>query len=154
MLLRSTVALVLRMEPPMRLHHSASIHFRKNNRGGAAQKATRHTIMAETYTTFVFSATDVDAEKALRRELLDRFPFGGDQAVSICGLMAGDALSVADAVRMALECRALSDGELRDFVNEMSEQLTWGDCLALAEKWELVDHDGEFVDARRQKESA
>lgn len=108
------------------------------------------------FTTYVFQHKDVEAAKALRKEMFDRYSFGGGGGAPthICGVMSGDALSVSDAIRMASDCRALDHSERAEFAVKMGEQLTWDDCLALAAEWDLQVQDGEFVNVPAEQVSA
>ena len=108
------------------------------------------------FTTYVFQHRDVDAAKALRTEMFERYSFGGDDgaATTICGVMSGDALSVADALRMASNCHELDPFERAEFAAKLGDQLTWEDCLAVAADWDLQVVDGAFVDASAEQVSA
>lgn len=102
------------------------------------------------YTTFVFCHANLPARNALCKELNARFPFGGEGLETrITALSSGDAMSVSDAMVLALDCTAIDLSERRELALEMAEALTWEGCLGVIAKWELaIDEFGELVDAR------
>jgi hypothetical protein len=100
------------------------------------------------YSTFVFRHADEAARKALTGELFERFPFfdEGEAPSRLTAVSIGDAMSVSDAMRMALECSELDPSERTELALEMAERGTWQGCMALASEWELrVNEVGELV---------
>lgn len=106
--------------------------------------------MAGEYSTFVFYHASEEDARGFRTEMISRYPFGGagKDVSQITAMATGDAMSVSDAMRMALECRALDRHERSEFALELAECVSWDDCVAHAKTWELRVRDGDFVDDR------
>jgi hypothetical protein len=104
--------------------------------------------------TFVFRHADEAEARRFCKELFDLYPFCGPGPTCVIACSTGDAMSVSDAVRMALECTAIDPSEQREFALEMAECNNWEDCMTLAAKWELRHEHGEFLDARKASEQA
>jgi hypothetical protein len=99
--------------------------------------------------TYVFSHADETEARRVSKELFERYPFGGDGATCTIACGRGDSMSVHDAIRAAMECRALDfSTERGEFALAMCECLNWEQCMALAAEWELRWIDGDFVDMR------
>lgn len=105
------------------------------------------------YSTFVFKHSSEKASRNFGREMFERYPFGaGGDDSSLCAVSVGDAMSVSDAMRMALECGALDPSERSDLALEMAERGTWEGCMALAKEWGLtVGEWGDFINAGEEK---
>jgi hypothetical protein len=102
-----------------------------------------------TEATFVFRHIDEAEARRFCQELFATYPFAGDGPTAVIAASTGDAMSVSDAVKMALECSAIDPSEQREFALEMAECNNWEDCMALAAKWDLRHEQGEFIDARK-----
>ena len=105
---------------------------------------------ADTYTTVVVKHTDAAAAQAFIQFAHAHWPFLPNDAAptQMTAISIGDALSVQEAMRSALECEELSRDERTEFALDLDANCyTWSECLAYAEKeWELAYRDGQFVD--------
>jgi hypothetical protein len=100
------------------------------------------------YETIVFRSRDEAAAQELRTHIFTRYPPMRDDAptcISACA--TGDAMSVQDAMRMALECREFDIYEQRELALEMAECVNWDDCIKKAEEWGMGVLHGDFVNA-------
>jgi hypothetical protein len=98
------------------------------------------------YSTFVFKhKTERDALRvfqAIRR----RWPMLSDRRTVNTAWSEGDAMSVADAGRMALECEVLDSFERRELALDVLNLNNWQACLAKFSEWELAIENGELVE--------
>ena len=92
--------------------------------------ASPPTIDGDNYTTVVICHESPECARNLSSELLGRFPMFAETGSRITMIGIGDAASVADAARMALETRLLSQDERVELALDLLECQTWGACLA------------------------
>jgi hypothetical protein len=115
----------------------------------AAQSQPEALVPNPEYATFVFRCAGPKVALEFRKAIFEKYPFDSSLPVSMVACATGDAMSVSEAMRMALECRALDSYEQRDLALELAEQSDWHYCLKHAEaEWSLVvSETGEFVSA-------
>ena len=98
------------------------------------------------FSTFVFRhKSEADARRVFSA-IMRRWPFTDKRRTVTSAWSAGDATSVTDAVRLALECRVIDAHEQKELALDLLEADTWGQCLAKFAEWELTEVDGELVE--------
>jgi hypothetical protein len=102
------------------------------------------------YATIVVAGPSADAVSAIITPIMEDAPFCLDEGRvrTVAVSLRADAMSVLDAVRAAVETRALDSSEMRDLAKEISYLDTWEECLDVFASWDLEYVDGELIDLR------